>query len=160
MLLLILLIIIIIIIICSSNGSIFSLVLVMLLFVFLFLHIYLIGSQFFVFLESISTQLSSLCSTRGAVPTPPTFFTKVVNSSSVQVLWELPTKAGKAEGFKLSYRRVPRTVFQGPIQLPCHINAHTITDLGECLRPCFLSGRTLPHGLEHTLTQWPWTCSQ
>uniref|UniRef100_A0A3Q3X134 Immunoglobulin superfamily DCC subclass member 3 n=1 Tax=Mola mola TaxID=94237 RepID=A0A3Q3X134_MOLML len=79
--------------------------------------------------HSQTVVLSSLCSTCGVVPTPPTFFTKVVNSSSVQVLWELPTKAGKAEGFKLSYRRVPRTVFQGPIQLPCHINAHTITDL-------------------------------
>lgn len=63
-------------------------------------------------------------------PTPPTFFTKVVNSSSVQVLWELPSKAGKAEGFRLFYRRVPHALFQGPIQLPCLVNAHTIADLG------------------------------
>lgn len=71
------------------------------------------------------------------VPTPPTFFTKVVNSSSVQVLWELPSKAGKAEGFRLFYRRVPHALFQGPIQLPCHVNAHTIADLGKCMcREC------------------------
>lgn len=63
-------------------------------------------------------------------PTPPTFFTKVVNSSSVQVLWELPSKAGKAEGFRLFYRRVPHALFQGPIQLPCLVNAHTLADLG------------------------------
>ncbi|KAF7645741.1 hypothetical protein LDENG_00199060 [Lucifuga dentata] len=70
-----------------------------------------------------------LATTLGGVPTPPTFFTKVVNSSAVQVLWELPDKAGKAEGFRLSYRRVPHADFQGPIQLPPHINAHTIANL-------------------------------
>ncbi|KAF1381205.1 hypothetical protein PFLUV_G00151170 [Perca fluviatilis] len=67
--------------------------------------------------------------TLGGVPTPPTFFTKVINSSTVQVLWELPSKAGKAEGFRLSYRRVPHADFKRPIQLPCHINAHTISKL-------------------------------
>ncbi|KAM9307152.1 immunoglobulin superfamily DCC subclass member 3 [Pholidichthys leucotaenia] len=67
--------------------------------------------------------------TLGGVPTPPTYFTKVINSSAVQVLWELPSKAGKAEGFRLSYRRVPHADSQGPIELPCHINAHTITNL-------------------------------
>ncbi|XP_028452710.1 immunoglobulin superfamily DCC subclass member 3 [Perca flavescens] len=67
--------------------------------------------------------------TLGGVPTPPTFFTKVINSSTVQVLWELPSKAGKAEGFRLSYRRVPHADFERPIQLPYHINAHTISKL-------------------------------
>ncbi|GAA6226730.1 immunoglobulin superfamily DCC subclass member 3-like [Lates japonicus] len=70
-----------------------------------------------------------VATTLGGVPTPPTFFTKVVNSSSVQVLWELPSKAGKAEGFKLSYRKVPHAEFQGPIQLPYHVNAHTISNM-------------------------------
>lgn len=65
------------------------------------------------------------------VPSPPTFFTKVVNSTAVQVLWELPSKPGKAEGFRLTYRRVPYTDFQGPVQFPCHVNAHTISRLGE-----------------------------
>ncbi|XP_041822839.1 immunoglobulin superfamily DCC subclass member 3 [Melanotaenia boesemani] len=70
-----------------------------------------------------------VATTLGGVPTPPTYFIKVLNSSSVQVLWELPSKPGKAEGFRLSYRRVPHTDYQGPIQLPCHTNAHTITNL-------------------------------
>ncbi|XP_068188424.1 immunoglobulin superfamily DCC subclass member 3 [Antennarius striatus] len=70
-----------------------------------------------------------VATTLGGVPTPPTFFTKVVNVSSVQVLWELPSKAGKAEGFRLSYRRVPHAAFQGPVQLPCHVNAYTLTNL-------------------------------
>lgn len=67
------------------------------------------------------------------VPTPPTYFTKVVNSSAVQVLWELPSKAGKVEGFRLSYRKVPQSDFKEPIQLPYHVNAHTISDMGECV---------------------------
>ncbi|XP_076013205.1 immunoglobulin superfamily DCC subclass member 3 [Genypterus blacodes] len=70
-----------------------------------------------------------VATTVGGVPTPPTFFTKVLNTSAVQVLWELPSKAGKAEGFRLSYRRVPHADYQGPIQLPCDINAHTIANL-------------------------------
>ncbi|KAM3595721.1 uncharacterized protein V6R79_001611 [Siganus canaliculatus] len=70
-----------------------------------------------------------VATTLGGVPAPPTFFTKVINSSAVQVLWELPSKAGKAEGFRLSYRRVPSADFQGLIQLSCHTNAHTISKL-------------------------------
>uniref|UniRef100_A0A3Q3JFK4 Uncharacterized protein n=1 Tax=Monopterus albus TaxID=43700 RepID=A0A3Q3JFK4_MONAL len=73
--------------------------------------------------------LTVVATTLGGVPAPPTFFTKVVNSSTMQVLWELPSKAGKAEGFRLSYRRVPHTDFQGSVQLPCHINAHTVYNL-------------------------------
>ncbi|KTF74529.1 hypothetical protein cypCar_00033809, partial [Cyprinus carpio] len=63
------------------------------------------------------------------VPSSPTFFTKAINTTAVQVLWELPNKPGKAEGFRLSYRRVPHGEIQGPIQLPCHVNIHTISHL-------------------------------
>ncbi|XP_026203903.1 immunoglobulin superfamily DCC subclass member 3 [Anabas testudineus] len=70
-----------------------------------------------------------VATTLGGVPTAPTFFTKVVNSSAMQVLWELPSKAGKAEGFRLSYRKVPHGDFQGPVQLSCHTNAHTVSKL-------------------------------
>ncbi|XP_008329778.1 immunoglobulin superfamily DCC subclass member 3 [Cynoglossus semilaevis] len=70
-----------------------------------------------------------VATTLGGVPTPPTYFTKVVNSSAVQVLWELPSKAGKVEGFRLSYRKVPQSDFKEPIQLPYHVNAHTISDM-------------------------------
>uniref|UniRef100_A0A8C7HR40 Immunoglobulin superfamily DCC subclass member 3 n=1 Tax=Oncorhynchus kisutch TaxID=8019 RepID=A0A8C7HR40_ONCKI len=70
-----------------------------------------------------------VATTLGGVPSPPTFFTKVVNSTAVQVLWELPSKPGKAEGFRLTYRRVPHADFQEPVQFPCHVNAHTISRL-------------------------------
>ncbi|XP_030644378.1 immunoglobulin superfamily DCC subclass member 3 [Chanos chanos] len=72
---------------------------------------------------------SVVATTLGGVPTPPMFFTKVMNTTAVQVLWELPNKPGKAEGFRLSYRRVPHGDFQGPLQMPCHVNAHTVANL-------------------------------
>ncbi|XP_017309572.1 immunoglobulin superfamily DCC subclass member 3 [Ictalurus punctatus] len=70
-----------------------------------------------------------VATTLGGVPTPPAFFTKVVNVTSVQVLWELPNKPGKVEGFRLSYRRVPHGDFQDPVQMSCHTNVHTIAHL-------------------------------
>ncbi|XP_013860305.1 immunoglobulin superfamily DCC subclass member 3 isoform X2 [Austrofundulus limnaeus] len=70
-----------------------------------------------------------VATTHGGVPAPPTYFTKVLNSSAVQVLWELPSKAGKAEGFRLSYRKVPHSDYQEPIELPSDVNAHTISGL-------------------------------
>ncbi|KAJ8000269.1 hypothetical protein DPEC_G00203090 [Dallia pectoralis] len=70
-----------------------------------------------------------VATTLGGVPTSPTFFTKTLNSSAVQVLWELPSKPGKAEGFRLAYRRVPHADFQGPLQFPCQVNAHTLSHL-------------------------------
>ncbi|XP_009292645.2 immunoglobulin superfamily DCC subclass member 3 [Danio rerio] len=77
-----------------------------------------------------SQQSSTVVSTTlGGVPSPPTFFTKAINATAVQVLWELPNKPGKAEGFRLTYRRVPHGEMQGPIQLPCHVNAHIISHL-------------------------------
>ncbi|KAI5091777.1 immunoglobulin superfamily DCC subclass member 3-like [Silurus meridionalis] len=70
-----------------------------------------------------------VATTLGGAPIPPVFFTKVMNASSVQVLWELPNKPGKVEGFRLSYRRVPHGDFQGPIQMSCHTTVHTIAHL-------------------------------
>ncbi|RVE66743.1 hypothetical protein OJAV_G00110200 [Oryzias javanicus] len=70
-----------------------------------------------------------VATTLGGIPPSPTYFTKVLNSSAVQVFWELPSKPGKAEGFRLSYRRVPHPDLQDTIQLPCHINAHSIYNL-------------------------------
>ncbi|TNM92626.1 hypothetical protein fugu_018028 [Takifugu bimaculatus] len=93
------------------------------------------GTTYLLYLKAYSPLGASqqshtvVATTLGGVPAPPTFYIRVLNSTSVQVVWELPSKAGKAEGFRLSYRRVPHTIFQGPIQLPFHVNAYTITNL-------------------------------
>ncbi|KAJ8287969.1 hypothetical protein COCON_G00006280 [Conger conger] len=67
--------------------------------------------------------------TLGGVPTAPSFFTKVLNSTALQVFWELPSKAGRLVGFKLLYRKVPDPDFQAPYVLPSQINTHTISHL-------------------------------
>ncbi|XP_039604015.1 immunoglobulin superfamily DCC subclass member 3 [Polypterus senegalus] len=67
--------------------------------------------------------------THGGVPAAPVFFTKVLNSSAIQVFWELPDKPGKVEGFKLYYRRVPQHEFLGPQVLPSTTNAFVLTGL-------------------------------
>ena len=64
------------------------------------------------------------------VPSSPSFFTKVLNKTAMQVFWELPSKPGKVEGFKLAYREVPQPDFQGQEVFPGHINTHTISHLG------------------------------
>uniref|UniRef100_A0AAV2K3M2 Immunoglobulin superfamily DCC subclass member 3 n=1 Tax=Knipowitschia caucasica TaxID=637954 RepID=A0AAV2K3M2_KNICA len=75
-----------------------------------------------------------VATTLGGVPDAPTYFTKVVNSTAVQVLWQLPSKPGKIEGFRLYYRRVPSADFQGPIQTDFHVNVFTIINLeGEAV---------------------------
>ncbi|XP_035286514.1 immunoglobulin superfamily DCC subclass member 3, partial [Anguilla anguilla] len=70
-----------------------------------------------------------ITTTLGGVPAVPSFFTKVLNSTAVQVYWELPGKPGKVEGFKLSFRKVPQADFQGPYVLASHVNTHTIARL-------------------------------
>ncbi|XP_056142145.1 immunoglobulin superfamily DCC subclass member 3 [Lampris incognitus] len=67
--------------------------------------------------------------TLGGVPASPSFFTKVLNQTAMQVFWELPNKPGRLEGFRLSYHRVPHTEFQGQENFPSHINTHTISHL-------------------------------
>ncbi|XP_055782048.1 immunoglobulin superfamily DCC subclass member 3-like [Salvelinus fontinalis] len=70
-----------------------------------------------------------VATTLGGVPSSPSFFTKVLNKTAMQVFWELPSKSGKVEGFKLSYREVPQPNFQGQEVFPGHINTHTISHL-------------------------------
>ncbi|PWA25105.1 hypothetical protein CCH79_00020014, partial [Gambusia affinis] len=72
---------------------------------------------------------SVIKTTLGSVPAPPICFTKVLNSTTVQVFWELPAKPGKVEGFKLTFRRIPLTDYHEPIELPFHACAHTISNL-------------------------------
>ncbi|XP_067093531.1 immunoglobulin superfamily DCC subclass member 3-like [Osmerus mordax] len=77
-----------------------------------------------------SQQSSTVISTTlGGVPSSPSFFTKVLNKTAMQVFWELPSKHGKVEGFKLAYREVPQPNFQGQEVFPGHINTHTISHL-------------------------------
>lgn len=49
----------------------------------------------------------------------------------MQVHWELPSKPGKLEGFRLEYRGVSNAEFQGQETFPAHINTHTISHLGQ-----------------------------
>uniref|UniRef100_A0A672N0S2 Immunoglobulin superfamily DCC subclass member 3 n=1 Tax=Sinocyclocheilus grahami TaxID=75366 RepID=A0A672N0S2_SINGR len=72
---------------------------------------------------------SVITTTLGAVPTMPSFFTKVLNSTAMQVFWELPAKAGRVEGYKLSHRKLPQQEFRHEERFPAHINTHTISNL-------------------------------
>ncbi|XP_059921495.1 immunoglobulin superfamily DCC subclass member 3-like isoform X1 [Gadus macrocephalus] len=76
--------------------------------------------------QSSSTLVTT---TLGGVPASQTFLTKVLNRTAVQVFWELPSKPGKVEGFRLSHRRVPLPDFQALETLPAHINTHTYSGL-------------------------------
>uniref|UniRef100_A0A3Q4BAG9 Uncharacterized protein n=1 Tax=Mola mola TaxID=94237 RepID=A0A3Q4BAG9_MOLML len=70
-----------------------------------------------------------MATTKGGVPSSPSFFTKVLNQTAMQVYWELPSKPGQLEGFRLEYRRVSNPEFQGQETFPAHINTHTISHL-------------------------------
>uniref|UniRef100_A0A8D3DPQ2 Uncharacterized protein n=1 Tax=Scophthalmus maximus TaxID=52904 RepID=A0A8D3DPQ2_SCOMX len=67
--------------------------------------------------------------TLGGVPTSPSFFTKVLNQTAMQVYWELPRRPGALEGFRLEYRGVSHPDIQGQETFPGHINTHTISHL-------------------------------
>uniref|UniRef100_A0A3P9JB22 Immunoglobulin superfamily DCC subclass member 3 n=1 Tax=Oryzias latipes TaxID=8090 RepID=A0A3P9JB22_ORYLA len=72
-------------------------------------------------------------STHGEVPAPPSLFTKVLNSSAVQVTWEASSKMGQHEGFRLYYRRAHTPLFTGPIIFPRNVTQFNITQLDSSL---------------------------
>eukprot|EP00064_Thunnus_orientalis_P014888 superscaffoldBa00002663_g14935 len=72
-------------------------------------------------------------STHGEVPAPPSLYTKVVNSSVVQAMWEASSKMGQHQGFRLYYRRAHTPQFTGPIILPRNITQYNITQLDSSL---------------------------
>ncbi|KAK2845223.1 hypothetical protein Q5P01_011882 [Channa striata] len=77
-----------------------------------------------------SQQSSTITATTlGGVPSVPSFFTKVLNQTAMQVYWELPSKPGKLEGFRLEYCGVSNPNLQGHETFPAHINTHTISHL-------------------------------
>ncbi|XP_036592918.1 immunoglobulin superfamily DCC subclass member 3 [Trichosurus vulpecula] len=72
----------------------------------------------------------TLASTLGEVPAPPPLSIRVLSSSSVQLLWELPPKLTQRDGgFKLFYRPASQGLFTGPIVLPGILTAYNITQL-------------------------------
>ncbi|KAG7476149.1 immunoglobulin superfamily DCC subclass member 3-like [Solea senegalensis] len=93
------------------------------------------ATTFTIFLKAYSAQGGSrrstavIATTMGGVPPPPTFFTKVLNQTALQVYWELPSKPGQLEGFRLEYRGVSTPDIQGQEVFPGHINTHTVSHL-------------------------------
>ncbi|XP_060924791.1 immunoglobulin superfamily DCC subclass member 3 [Limanda limanda] len=71
--------------------------------------------------------------THGEVPAPPSLYTKVVNSSFLQVTWEPSSKMGQHQGFRLFYRRAHTPQFTGPISFPRNITQYNITQLDPSL---------------------------
>ncbi|XP_061737833.1 immunoglobulin superfamily DCC subclass member 3-like isoform X2 [Nerophis ophidion] len=77
-----------------------------------------------------SRQSSAIISTTlGGVPSPPSFFTKVLNRTAMQVYWDLPSKPGKVEGFKLKYYSLSKPLLQAQETFPGHINTHALYNL-------------------------------
>ncbi|KAA8595719.1 hypothetical protein FQN60_011010, partial [Etheostoma spectabile] len=72
-------------------------------------------------------------STHGEVPTPPSLYTKVVNSSVIQAMWEPSSKMGQHQGFRLYYRRAHTPLFTGPITFPRNVTHYNITQLDPAL---------------------------
>ncbi|XP_054901138.1 immunoglobulin superfamily DCC subclass member 3 [Poeciliopsis prolifica] len=72
-------------------------------------------------------------STHGEVPAPPSLFTKVLNSSVVQVTWESSSKLGQHQGFRLYYRRAHTPMFNGPIHFLRNITQYNITQLDSSM---------------------------
>ncbi|KAK5614123.1 Immunoglobulin superfamily DCC subclass member 3 [Crenichthys baileyi] len=72
-------------------------------------------------------------STHGEVPAPPSLFTKVLNSSVVQVTWDSSSKMGQHQGFRLYYRRAHTPLFIGPIPFPHNITQYNITQLDSSM---------------------------
>ncbi|XP_078062358.1 immunoglobulin superfamily DCC subclass member 3-like, partial [Mustelus asterias] len=67
--------------------------------------------------------------TAGEVPDSVTFFTRVLNSSAVLVVWEHRPSQGVIKGYKLYYRNVQSSQLLGPTLLSSTATRFTITHL-------------------------------
>ncbi|KAI7806106.1 putative immunoglobulin superfamily DCC subclass member 3-like, partial [Triplophysa rosa] len=93
------------------------------------------ATTFSIYVKAYSPQGASqqspiiITTTLGGVPSMPSFFTKVLNSTAMQVFWDLPSKAGRVEGYKLSHRMITQQETTTEERFPSHINTHTISNL-------------------------------
>ncbi|XP_030233140.1 immunoglobulin superfamily DCC subclass member 3 isoform X2 [Gadus morhua] len=72
-------------------------------------------------------------STHGEVPPAPSFSTRRINSSVVQVLWDPSSKMGPNSGFRLFYRRTHAPQFTGPLLFPRNASRYNISQLDPSL---------------------------
>ncbi|XP_029139452.1 immunoglobulin superfamily DCC subclass member 3 [Protobothrops mucrosquamatus] len=70
-----------------------------------------------------------LATTLGSIPAALSFYTKILNISTVQVFWELPSTPGRIEGFKLYLRKLPGAHSEGPQILPGTVNSFIYSNL-------------------------------
>ncbi|KAM9106729.1 LOW QUALITY PROTEIN: immunoglobulin superfamily DCC subclass member 3-like [Megaptera novaeangliae] len=68
-------------------------------------------------------------STMGSTPAALGFSTKVLNATSVQASWELPSQLGPIQGFKVFHRKLPAAHFEGPLLLASTVSSFLYTDL-------------------------------
>ncbi|TRY84796.1 hypothetical protein DNTS_008977 [Danionella cerebrum] len=93
------------------------------------------STTFSIYVKAYSPQGASqqsesvIATTRGNVPLMPSFFTRVLNSSALQVFWDLPAQPGCLEGHTFCLRRLPETECVFEERFPAHINTHTLSNL-------------------------------
>ncbi|XP_060148866.2 immunoglobulin superfamily DCC subclass member 3-like [Globicephala melas] len=75
------------------------------------------------------TGLPSSSSHFSAAPAALGFSTKVLNATSVQASWELPSQLGPIQGFKLFHCKLPAAHFEGPLLLASTVSSFLYTDL-------------------------------
>ncbi|KAM4829767.1 immunoglobulin superfamily DCC subclass member 3 [Thomomys bottae] len=72
----------------------------------------------------------TLARTLGEAPAPPPLSVRVLDASSLQLLWEpWPRLVPHEGGFRLFYRPASRAAFTGPIQLPGTASSYNLSQL-------------------------------
>ncbi|XP_039629483.1 immunoglobulin superfamily DCC subclass member 3 isoform X2 [Polypterus senegalus] len=71
----------------------------------------------------------AVAKTLGEVPASPTLFIKVLNSTSIQAMWEASSRLGTHSGFKLYYRKLHASRFIGPMLVPSNVTTLNLTQL-------------------------------
>ena len=57
----------------------------------------------------------------------------MLNATSVQASWELPSQLGPIQGFKVFHCKLPAAHFEGPLLLASTVSSFLYTDLREAL---------------------------